>query len=511
MTEMFISLMIIAGISAFTPIVARIIPKQIVPETVLLIVAGAILGPNMFDLIKADSNAITVLSELGCAFLFLLAGYEINPRVLTAKDGKKGLATWAVSLLIAFILTSFLPQLASGTQGKIATALLFTTTALGALMPILKEEGIMDTVIGDKVIAYGTWGELATVLAMAVLLSTRATWATGLILGLLVIICLWISFIANKAVEHDTRLYNFIEAKAKTTSQSMVRLTILLLILLVAFSAVFELDIVLGAFAAGFVLRYISPADNKDLEEKLDGIAYGFLVPLFFIVSGAHIDLAAVLKYPILLVVFILGLVLIRAIPIVVSLSLEKDKEDRLDIHNRFSVAFYCTTALPLIVAITGIAQRAGLMQADIASVLVAAGALTVFVMPLLGKLTYSLVDADPVNAVVEIFHSPREMMMIIHKHIELERSRAREYREMARETIQSRIDQIQDPQEKAAMLALVKRQQAENQAFTKEQIKEGQDLWNKHKQEIIDLYHQFHQDQDPDQEIFEYFEDSRK
>lgn len=268
MTEMFISLMIIAGISAFTPIVARIIPKQIVPETVLLIVAGAILGPNMFDLIKADSNAITVLSELGCAFLFLLAGYEINPRVLTAKDGKKGLATWAVSLLIAFILTSFLPQLASGTQGKIATALLFTTTALGALMPILKEEGIMDTVIGDKVIAYGTWGELATVLAMAVLLSTRATWATGLILGLLVIICLWISFIANKAVEHDTRLYNFIEAKAKTTSQSMVRLTILLLILLVAFSAVFELDIVLGAFAAGFVLRYISPADNKDLEES---------------------------------------------------------------------------------------------------------------------------------------------------------------------------------------------------------------------------------------------------
>ena len=57
-----------------------------------------------------------------------------------------------------------------------------------------------------------------------------------------------------------------------------------------------------------------------------------------------------------------------------------------MDGHSRATIAFYCTTALPLIVAITNIATGAGAMSADIASLLVAAGGLTVFLMPLLAS-----------------------------------------------------------------------------------------------------------------------------
>ena len=76
----------------------------------------------------------------------------------------------------------------------------------------------------------------------------------------------------------------------------------LILVTLVAFSAIFDLDIVLGSFAAGFVLRYIIPEGNHTLETKLDGLAYGFLIPVFFTVSGAKIDLTAVASRPGLLV-----------------------------------------------------------------------------------------------------------------------------------------------------------------------------------------------------------------
>ena len=84
-----------------------------------------------------------------------------------------------------------------------------------------------------------------------------------------------------------------------------MRVTVLLLVGLVTLSAVFDLDIVLGAFAAGFVLRYIIPEGNDSLEKKLDGLAYGFLIPVFFVVSGAKINLMAVFAQPLLLVGFI--------------------------------------------------------------------------------------------------------------------------------------------------------------------------------------------------------------
>lgn len=55
------------------------------------------------------------------------------------------------------------------------------------------------------------------------------------------------------------RFFRFIQNRADTTSQTFVRLTVFILIVLAAFTAIFDLDIVLGAFAAGFVLRFIIP------------------------------------------------------------------------------------------------------------------------------------------------------------------------------------------------------------------------------------------------------------
>ena len=72
----------------------------------------------------------------------------------------------------------------------------------------------------------------------------------------------------------------------------------MILVALVAFSAIFDIDIVLGAFAAGFVLRFISPEEDESHIAKLEGIGFGFLIPLFFIVSGSKIDLSAIAADP---------------------------------------------------------------------------------------------------------------------------------------------------------------------------------------------------------------------
>ncbi len=121
----------------------------------------------------------------------------------------------------------------------------------------------------------------------------------------------------------------------------------------------FDLDIVLGRVRRGFVLRYIIPEGDHDLERKLEGIAYGFLIPLFFITSGAKINLMSVLDRPIALIIFIVALLLIRAVPIYISLSTDRRTRD-ISSHNRLTIALYCTTALPIIVAVTSVAVKAG-------------------------------------------------------------------------------------------------------------------------------------------------------
>ena len=384
----------------------------------LLLATGAALGPYGLGVIEVN-DAVKLLSELGMAFLFLLAGYEIDPKRLAGHQGKVGLLTWGITLGLAWLVVTFLPFFTKQGINGVATVIALTTTALGTLMPILKERNLEGTPIGDAIISYGTWGELGPILAMAILLSTRTGWQTMLVLGAFLAICLLCAMLPTKALRTGHRLYRFLTENANTSSQTLMRLTTFLLIFLVTISALFELDAVLGAFAAGFILRYIIPDGSKSLEMKLEGVGYGFLIPVFFVVSGAAINVRAVAGRPALLVAFIVMLMLIRAVPVYVALSLDKRKNP-LSSHHRVTVALYCTTALPIIVAVTSLAVKVGTMQSDTASTLVAAGAITVFLMPLLGSITYQVADVHPVTAVREIAHTPSDWRTIVREHAQV-------------------------------------------------------------------------------------------
>lgn len=156
----------------------------------------------------------------------------------------------------------------------------------------------------------------------------------------------------------------------------------------------FQLDVVLGAFAAGFILRFVTPNGNHTLNLKLEGVGYGFLIPVFFVVSGASIDVKAVVANPALPITFIIMLLLVRAVPIFVATTLDH-RVNPLDPQDKLTVSLYCTTALPLIVAVTSLAVQDGTMHQTTASTLVAAGAVTIFLMPPLGGLTSKLMKDE--------------------------------------------------------------------------------------------------------------------
>lgn len=408
MTHDFISLALIALVAAAAPIVASLIPKKPIPETVLLLLGGALLGPCMANVIWLD-DSVALLSDLGCAMLFLLAGYEINPQIITGREGRRGLATWGITLALAFAAVHAFTNVSANGLDGLAVTIALTTTAIGALMPILKERNLVETRLGASILAYGTWGELGPVVAMALLLSTRAKWETIAILAAFITVAVLLAVFGNRSARAGGRIVKILTAGRETTSQTFVRTTMLLLIVLVALSSLFNLDIVLGAFAAGFILRYIVPEGDHELDKKLEAIGYGFFIPLFFVISGAKIDLTAVAAQPLLLLGFIGMLLLIRAVPIFIAMARDKDPEVvELGANGHVTVAIYCTTALPLIVAVTSVAVSAGAMEASVASVLVSAGALTVLIMPLVAQLIYRAADTRPIRWIEKEEHKKR-------------------------------------------------------------------------------------------------------
>ncbi|MCS4484341.1 cation:proton antiporter [Gleimia sp. 6138-11-ORH1] len=401
----FGSLFVISLIAVIAPILAHMIPKRFIPETVLLVVFGMLAGPYVLGLIEL-TDSIKLLTELGLAFLFLLAGYEIDVSEMRGKRGLSALGGWVATFLIALVSIHLVAGL-TGYIESVAVAIAFSATALGTLIPILKERGLMKSNVGLDVLAHGTFGELGPIIAMALLLSVRSAWDTVLILTLFLGVSVALAIVPLKARDAGLRLVKLIHLKAETTAQTTVRLTVTLMVGLVLLAYTFDLDVVLGAFAAGFIIRTVLPTGREELEHKLDGLAYGFLIPLFFITSGASINVTTVLELPWLLAAVVFGLLVVRAIPVFISTYFTVEAS-AYTTRDRLTIAFYATTSLPIIVAVTHVASEAGAMGPRAASILVAGGALSVLIMPLLASLSYSAAEALPINKSLDKFRTFR-------------------------------------------------------------------------------------------------------
>ncbi|WP_137876143.1 cation:proton antiporter, partial [Rhodococcus sp. Q] len=382
------SLFWIALCAVVAPIVAGLVPRKLVPEVVLLLIGGILIGPHVLGL-AVDGPEIGLLSELGLGMLFLLAGYEIDTDELTGRGGRRALVTWCTCLALAFLLIGLL-GLTGAISGEVAVAIALTSTALGTLLPILKDSGVVNTRIGRTVLNHGAFGELGPVVAMAVLLGSRGTVGSLIVLVVFAAAAVVVGLIPDRVRRAGSRLPSIIRLGSETTAQTTVRLTILLLVSLGALAAIFEVDGILAAFAAGFILRRAVPAGDEKLEAKLEGLAFGLLIPIFFITSGMAIDVSAVAAKPGVLVAFLLLILLVRGLPVFVAERFDRGPDGTDEpptLRQRGQVALYSATGLPLIVAVTGVAVAAGEMSPANASILVAAGAITVLVLPLAASL----------------------------------------------------------------------------------------------------------------------------
>ncbi|MGY1686623.1 MULTISPECIES: cation:proton antiporter [unclassified Geodermatophilus] len=364
----------VTAVSVLAAVLVGLFPRLPVPQVVLLLAGGMLLGPSALDVGTAQD--VRVLADVGLGFVFLLAGYELDPRLFREDAGRRALLGWTVSLLLALGVVGLL-HAGGVVEAFLPVALGLTTTALGTLLPVLREKGLLAGRLGRYLLAAGGVGELLPVLAIAVFLGSQGRVAALVSLGAVAALALALALL-RRGVRDGSRLARAVVAGQDATAQITLRATVLLLITLIAVTEQFHLDAVLGAFLAGMVLRRWVGGAAPQLEAKLDAVGYGFFVPVFFVASGMALDLGSIADAPLRLVLFFALMLAVRGGPALLVYRRV------LPLRQRAQTALVSATALPVLVALTEIGLRSGHMLPENAAALVGAGVVTVLLFPAL-------------------------------------------------------------------------------------------------------------------------------
>ncbi len=360
-------------------LVGRFAPVPLVVFEVLL---GLVIGPAVLGWAPAD-GFVSELAEVGLAMLFFLAGNEIDFPAINGRPLRRAVAGWlvAVVLMIGFGLL-----IAADVAGAVYVGVALTSTALGALVPLLRDAGEMGTPFGTAVVAAGAVGEFGPLIAISVFLSERKPGVATVVL--LAFVALTAVAIVLAARGTHTGVHRLITATLHTSGQWAVRLVVLVLAALAGLSLLLGLDMLLGAFAAGVIMRLVlrnaTPEDAHLIKAKVEGLGFGFLVPVFFVHTGMTFDLDALLsdgRALALLPVFVVAMLLIRGGSGVFGAPVGAARTDRL------GLMLLTATGLPIIIAVTGIGVERGELTGSLAASMVGAGMVTVLLFPLLGLL----------------------------------------------------------------------------------------------------------------------------
>jgi Kef-type K+ transport system membrane component KefB len=374
-TDSFFAIVVVAALAAIT---VAAVPKRFAPPVVVLeLVLGIVIGPEVLGLAHTD-DFVDFFANLGLGMLFFFAGYEIDFERIKGTPMKLGALGWLLSVALAYGIGGALAA-AGIVVSFLYTGSAMATTAIGTLIPILRDSGELKTRFGTYLLAAGGAGEFGPILLVTLVLSTTNPLHEAAILLGFVALALALALVS---VRYGGRGWPALERTLESSSQLAVRVTVVLIFGLVLLAGDLGLDILLGGFVAGMITRLaLKGQELAVFESKLTAVGFGFFVPFFFVTSGIAFDLEALGSVGALakLALFFLLFLVVRGVP---ALLLYRSV---LAARDRAALAFYSATELPLVVAITTIATEQGHMKTSTAAGLVGAAMLSTLIFPFVG------------------------------------------------------------------------------------------------------------------------------
>jgi Kef-type K+ transport system membrane component KefB len=372
-------LLVVAIVAFVAPLLARLIPRGLVAPVVLEVVGGIVVGPQVLGLVH-PTGGVYLLYELGFGFLLFLAGQEIEVERFRGPTFQLTACSYAVSLAVAVAIAFGLREIAPGAD-VLLVALALTASTLGVLVPVLRDAGEIDTDFGQLVVMAGSVGEFAALLLLTILFSagSKPVWVQVSFVAALGAAAV-LAAIGLRWLWRTGWLRRALLATDQSTSQLRIRGAFVILLIFGAATHEFGVDTLLGAFIAGIVLR-VADSDDRPTQERYRGkllaIGFGFLVPVFFVVTGVRFDVRSLAHASTLalLPALVAALLVARAAP---ALLYRK----RVGTMPAVAAGLLQATTLTFPVVVAEVGTSIGLLSPALAAALVGSALLSVLLFP---------------------------------------------------------------------------------------------------------------------------------
>lgn len=278
------------------------------------------MGPLVLNLINPGSLSIKVLAELGAFFLMLHAGLETEPYSLF-KGSKKSIAIAVGGVIVPFISGFYVSQMMGfPLYQSLFIALTISATAIIVSVRMLKDYKLTNTKFGQTILSAAIISDLLILIGFSAIIQLFETGAIAplsivLMLGKILLFFSLIIICGIKIQKYENAIF---KNKGFT-------LTLILALLLGLVAEKIGLHVIIGAFMTGLFIRegVLEKKIYKKIEDRIYGLSYSFLGPIFFTTLAFNLDFHGLSQMPkvfyILLGVAVLGKFIGSSLPALIQ------------------------------------------------------------------------------------------------------------------------------------------------------------------------------------------------
>ena len=265
------------------------------PSVLGELLVGILLGPSLLDLLHLPfiegaklGETIKELGELGVLLLMFIAGLELHLNELTRNTKVSALAG------IMGVLTPVLLGTGAGLLFHLGwEAALFLGLTLGATSVSISAQTLMElkvlrTRVGLGLLGAAVFDDVLIILLLSIFLAIIS--GGGSVVGILLILLRMVIFLVTSAAFGLYVLPKLVRfTRNLPISQGVLSLAMVILLFYgVAAEVVGGMAAITGSFLAG--LMFARCEEKERLEQGVSALAYGLLVPIFFVSIGLEVN-----------------------------------------------------------------------------------------------------------------------------------------------------------------------------------------------------------------------------
>jgi len=333
------------------------------------LIGGIIVGPMMLNLIDTSNEAIKMLADLGIFFLMLHSGLQADPDELL-KASRKSILIAIGGVVLPFAGGYLVAKIFGlDTVASLFVAMCLSITAIAVSARLFKDYGISKTRTAQITMGAAIIDDILALILFSVIFSLHEQGEIAFVP--IVILLLKIIFFFVVVIWGGLRVAPFL---GKILSDKGFTFALIVALVLGLIAEWIGLHMIIGAFLAGLFIRE-EVLDKKifnKIEDRIYGLSYSFLGPIFFASLAFHIDFSSIYTNP----AFVIGIIITAILGKIVGAGLAALVQ-KINLHESYIIGLAMNSRGAVEMIIASIGLQSGIINREVFSVLIIMGFIT--------------------------------------------------------------------------------------------------------------------------------------